>query len=85
MPLGSARLHGLILGVYILVCVAGCVMFLMVTSEYRSGKGQSAFPIILIALVLAVLGWMALDWFWYPQYQRLPLGIFIKRWLRKTF
>lgn len=77
------KVYGLTLGIFMLLCIGAAVMGTMVTSEQRADSGKSPMPFILGAVVVAIVGWMFIDYIFLPEYKDMPVADYAKLWIHK--
>jgi drug/metabolite transporter (DMT)-like permease len=77
------KLYGLIVGIWMLLCIGGGFMAIMVTSEQRSSEGKGPWGYIFGMGILAIVGWMIVDFFFLPEFAEMPVADFLRAWIEK--
>lgn len=77
------KYYAILLAVFFLVCGAGAVMAIMISSEARAETGKPAWPLIAGALLVAMIGWMLIDYVWFPRNQQQPFQTFARNWVKQ--
>lgn len=75
------KTHALVVGIFVCLSIGGSIMGMMVTSETRGGTG--GWKYIFGGIALAVIGWMFIDYIWFPENKQLPIMDFVKQWWSK--
>jgi hypothetical protein len=78
----SDKAYGMMVGVWMLICIGGSFMYVVVTSDQRAESGQGPYTVIFAMLCLAIAGWMGIDYIYLPDYEGMPIVDFIKIWIQ---
>lgn len=79
------KTYMLIVGGFIFLCFGGAIMGMIVTSETRSSTGRGGTWYIVGAILAATIGWMAIDYVWFPANKTKPIPQYVQEWLKSKF
>jgi len=76
------KTYMLIVGGFIFLCFGGAIMGMVVTGETRSSTGKSGMWYIFAAILAAWIGWMVIDYIWFPANKAKPIPKYVEDWVK---